>query len=179
MHRFRSKCCLFLNILRKHSLFVSKDLGFFFFLHLHQLTCTHELNLPDFLSLSQAFINTAKEIYEKIQEGVFDINNEVRHALVLSSSDPSVFPSAVLCSSLCSPFSSPLSPVVFQQCVWFAVPPLCLKGRGGKKRLLSASFDSSQAKLPAFFSSPALFSTHSFFTPHFSLTLSLFRHLAS
>lgn len=26
----------------------------------------------------QAFINTAKEIYEKIQEGVFDINNEVR-----------------------------------------------------------------------------------------------------
>ncbi|KAI3374474.1 hypothetical protein L3Q82_006294 [Scortum barcoo] len=24
----------------------------------------------------QAFINTAKEIYEKIQEGVFDINNE-------------------------------------------------------------------------------------------------------
>lgn len=25
----------------------------------------------------QAFINTAKEIYEKIQEGVFDINNEV------------------------------------------------------------------------------------------------------
>lgn len=31
------------------------------------------------LCLSQAFINTAKEIYEKIQEGVFDINNEVRH----------------------------------------------------------------------------------------------------
>ena len=28
-------------------------------------------------SLCQAFINTAKEIYEKIQEGVFDINNEV------------------------------------------------------------------------------------------------------
>lgn len=27
--------------------------------------------------LFQAFINTAKEIYEKIQEGVFDINNEV------------------------------------------------------------------------------------------------------
>lgn len=27
----------------------------------------------------QAFINTAKEIYEKIQEGVFDINNEVTH----------------------------------------------------------------------------------------------------
>ena len=25
----------------------------------------------------QAFINTAKEIYQKIQEGVFDINNEV------------------------------------------------------------------------------------------------------
>lgn len=167
MHRFWSKCCLFLNILRKHSFVVSKYLDFFS--HLHQLTCTHELN---FLCLSQAFINTAKEIYEKIQEGVFDINNEVRHALVLSSSNHSVFPSAVLCSSLCPPFSSPLSPVVFQQCVWFAIPPLCLKGRGEKK-LLSASFDSSQAKLPAFFSSPALFSTHSFFTPHFSLTLSL------
>lgn len=26
----------------------------------------------------QAFINTAKEIYQKIQDGVFDINNEVR-----------------------------------------------------------------------------------------------------
>ena len=25
----------------------------------------------------QAFINTAKEIYQKIQDGVFDINNEV------------------------------------------------------------------------------------------------------
>lgn len=32
--------------------------------------------------LFQAFINTAKEIYEKIQEGVFDINNEVRHTLL-------------------------------------------------------------------------------------------------
>ena len=31
----------------------------------------------------QAFINTAKEIYQKIQEGVFDINNEVmcQHSL--------------------------------------------------------------------------------------------------
>jgi len=27
--------------------------------------------------LCKAFINTAKEIYQKIQEGVFDINNEV------------------------------------------------------------------------------------------------------
>lgn len=33
------------------------------------------------LCLPQAFINTAKEIYEKIQEGVFDINNEVRRPL--------------------------------------------------------------------------------------------------
>lgn len=30
----------------------------------------------------QAFINTAREIYEKIQEGVFDINNEVRTLLL-------------------------------------------------------------------------------------------------
>lgn len=30
-------------------------------------------------NVEEAFINTAKEIYEKIQEGVFDINNEVRY----------------------------------------------------------------------------------------------------
>jgi len=30
-----------------------------------------------FVFLYKAFINTAKEIYQKIQEGVFDINNEV------------------------------------------------------------------------------------------------------
>lgn len=29
------------------------------------------------LTLSQAFINTAREIYRKIQEGVFDVSNEV------------------------------------------------------------------------------------------------------
>lgn len=29
-------------------------------------------------NVEEAFINNAKEIYEKIQEGVFDINNEVR-----------------------------------------------------------------------------------------------------
>ena len=28
-------------------------------------------------NVEEAFINTAKEIYEKIQEGVFDISNEV------------------------------------------------------------------------------------------------------
>jgi Ras family len=28
-------------------------------------------------NVEEAFINTAKEVYEKIQEGVFDINNEV------------------------------------------------------------------------------------------------------
>lgn len=32
-----------------------------------------------FVFVFQAFINTAKEIYEKIQEGVFDINNEVTY----------------------------------------------------------------------------------------------------
>lgn len=32
-------------------------------------------------NVEEAFINTAKEIYEKIQEGVFDINNEVIHIL--------------------------------------------------------------------------------------------------
>lgn len=32
-------------------------------------------------NVEEAFINTAKEIYEKIQEGVFDINNEVRSQL--------------------------------------------------------------------------------------------------
>lgn len=30
------------------------------------------------INVEDAFINTAKVIYEKIQEGVFDINNEVK-----------------------------------------------------------------------------------------------------
>lgn len=34
-------------------------------------------------NVEEAFINTAKEIYEKIQEGVFDINNEVCLDLLL------------------------------------------------------------------------------------------------
>lgn len=33
-------------------------------------------------NVEEAFINTAKEIYEKIQEGVFDINNEVTVAIL-------------------------------------------------------------------------------------------------
>lgn len=33
-------------------------------------------------NVEKAFIDTAKEIYEKIQEGVFDINNEVSVATV-------------------------------------------------------------------------------------------------
>lgn len=33
-------------------------------------------------NVEEAFINTAKEIYEKIQEGVFDINNEVSYFFV-------------------------------------------------------------------------------------------------
>lgn len=33
-------------------------------------------------NVEEAFINTAKEIYEKIQEGVFDINNEVMYGYV-------------------------------------------------------------------------------------------------
>ena len=41
-------------------------------------------NLCDFFSL-QAFINTAKEIYQKIQDGVFDINNEVCIKTLLST----------------------------------------------------------------------------------------------
>ena len=32
-------------------------------------------------NVEEAFINTAREIYDKIQEGVFDINNEVRTLL--------------------------------------------------------------------------------------------------
>lgn len=34
-------------------------------------------------NVEDAFINTAKEIYEKIQEGVFDINNEVSILFIL------------------------------------------------------------------------------------------------
>ena len=38
----------------------------------------------------QAFINTAKEIYQKIQEGVFDINNEViiQYVIIVRTSQP-------------------------------------------------------------------------------------------
>uniref|UniRef100_A0A3Q3XHJ1 Uncharacterized protein n=1 Tax=Mola mola TaxID=94237 RepID=A0A3Q3XHJ1_MOLML len=46
-------------------------------------------------NVEEAFINTAKEIYEKIQEGVFDINNEVRHPIFPSFSSV-LFTSAVL-----------------------------------------------------------------------------------
>lgn len=60
--------------------------------------------------LSQAFINTAKEIYEKIQEGVFDINNEVRQA--------------PFCVSL-----------LFSSNVCLVLLPLHLKTWGGKTRL--------------------------------------------
>lgn len=36
-------------------------------------------------NVEEAFINTAKEIYQKIQDGVFDINNEVSSASVTQS----------------------------------------------------------------------------------------------
>ena len=35
-------------------------------------------------NVEEAFINTAREIYDKIQEGVFDINNEVIYLYVLT-----------------------------------------------------------------------------------------------
>ena len=35
------------------------------------------------INVEDAFINTAKVIYEKIQEGVFDINNEVKFKSLL------------------------------------------------------------------------------------------------
>ena len=40
----------------------------------------------DIFRLRQAFINTARKIYEKIETGVFDVSNEVR-----SDSTPSSF----------------------------------------------------------------------------------------
>lgn len=147
------------------------------------------LSLPFLLSLSQAFINTAKEIYEKIQEGVFDINNEVRHTV------PSLYPSFptlslsslffcfFLSSSLCSPLllSFLLLGVVFQQRVGFAMlPPLLLKERvggderGGKNPSSLASFHSSQAKLarvPPF--SCSIFHSLSLHSSALSLSLSL------
>jgi hypothetical protein len=39
-------------------------------------------------NVEEAFINTAKEIYEKIQEGVFDINNEVILILFINPLTP-------------------------------------------------------------------------------------------
>nr|QBH73296.1 putative ras-related protein Rab-2A [Franklinothrips vespiformis] len=44
-------------------------------------------------NVEEAFINTAREIYEKIQEGVFDINNEANGIKIgpqKSSTDPSL-----------------------------------------------------------------------------------------
>ena len=37
-------------------------------------------------NVEEAFIGTAKEIYQKIQEGVFDINNEVSFTLFFQHS---------------------------------------------------------------------------------------------
>lgn len=34
-------------------------------------------------NVEEAFINTAREIYEKIQEGVFDVHNEVRYEVIV------------------------------------------------------------------------------------------------
>ena len=43
----------------------------------------------------QAFINTAKEIYQKIQDGVFDVNNEVScHFSCLLWNDGAMFESS-------------------------------------------------------------------------------------
>jgi len=40
-------------------------------------------------NVEEAFINTAKEIYEKIQEGVFDINNEANGIKIGPQHSPS------------------------------------------------------------------------------------------
>lgn len=37
------------------------------------------------INVEDAFINTAKVIYEKIQEGVFDINNEVKITIAIKN----------------------------------------------------------------------------------------------
>jgi len=47
-------------------------------IHAHTQTHTH---LRTLLHALQAFINTAREIYRKIQDGVFDVSNEVRWIL--------------------------------------------------------------------------------------------------
>ena len=43
-------------------------------------------------NVEEAFINTAREIYDKIQEGVFDINNEVCSTDKLYNLDPIFIP---------------------------------------------------------------------------------------
>lgn len=45
-------------------------------------------------NVEEAFINTAKDIYEKIQEGVFDINNEVCTEMILNFPAISFYPQA-------------------------------------------------------------------------------------
>ena len=42
-------------------------------------------------NVEEAFINTAREIYDKIQEGVFDINNEVIYLCTLAKKKPFFF----------------------------------------------------------------------------------------
>ena len=37
-------------------------------------------------NVEEAFINTAKKIYDKIQQGVFDVANEVRPSFLLPPS---------------------------------------------------------------------------------------------
>ncbi|XP_030016111.1 ras-related protein Rab-2A isoform X1 [Sphaeramia orbicularis] len=87
-------------------------------------------------NVEEAFINTAKEIYEKIQEGVFDINNEVRRTRkACSLIFFFFFFSNLFFLKLPHPLFSPcpllcLLTVVFQQCVWFATLPLSSKRRG-------------------------------------------------
>jgi hypothetical protein len=53
---------LFMSALRVHCSYVHKDSG----------VCT---------CILQAFINTAAKIYQKIEEGIFDVSNEVSSPL--------------------------------------------------------------------------------------------------
>lgn len=111
--------------------------------------------------LFQAFINTAKEIYEKIQEGVFDINNEVRHTRL------SYMPLLNFSSSFAFPFF-PYSVTVCLVCR----TPSCRKKSGWEFRRKKTSpppLSPAKQNLRSSQSS-ALFSSHS---AH-SWTLSLF-----
>ena len=67
--------------------------------------------ITELLFVRQAFINTARKIYEKIETGVFDVSNEVSAAssLCLLPVSVSQVPTSLSCVCHCSLTASKLA----------------------------------------------------------------------